>query len=489
MRYVLLICLAGLSLQAQFTGYQKLYNRSNHLFTDLYQHGYETYLANVGHNDYSSLELTYLDHLGQQIASYDFSPATFNSNFVNFHFMPCDNCLQVKGEKLFYAFSIFDQASNSAFAQYPLILSVLNKDLSDTVRQKRITIPGLRTFTPGSMRFDTDSTFILAGQGFDRFNGYHHYIAKFEDNLNCIWDTTIAQQAYYAYQGPSAILIDPYGYALITAGGIVNQNNASYMLRISLDSGRVDWEIKTDSTDNVGDIYCAMRPDSHYQIIREIQTPTHAVLMEAAVMDTNGQIVNSKRFRIPDRLVELHGLTSSLDGNFYAVGTFYYGNWQAFGFKFNPQLDSLWLRPYWYDDSIRAKVRIQDVAQRPDSLFIHVGNIVSRPYFGDSSLYVFTTNQEGWNKHNQSINSSLALPTENWSFYPNPSSGLLHLKTNYRGALRLCVFNLQGQKVLEQHRPLGLRRSFKTKLEPGVYWFMVFDAKEDLRTKEKIVIY
>lgn len=483
---ILFILFGGISLHAQNIGFQKIHNRSNHLFPDFLQLSYESYVANVHHNNYQYLELTRLDYFGN--VSGQITLDSISSTYLNPHYIPCDNCLQIKGEKLFYAYGETDQAAIQG--NFPLILASFHKDLSDTIRTHRIHIPGQRSIIPLGLRFDTDSTFFLAAWTSTVQNEQSAYFAKFEDNFQLIWDTLLPRASFRnAYDAPLGILIDPYGYALVSGGYSGRDSAAASITRFALDSGNIDWHINYNAPDSVGNIYAAMRNDGNYQLIKEIRTENHVILMETAVMDTNGQIVNSERFGIPNRHLKLSGLIPSKDGNFYAAGDFYYGRSKPFGFKFSPQLDSLWIRPYWYRDTTFNDIRINKIAQRPDSLFIHAASIFTYPFNTDSTLFVFTSNREGYNSYNQSIISKPEFRKGNWQLYPNPSRGTLLLESDYNGPVLIAISDAGGKLIYEKELSTVQKISINTGLKPGIYWLEMHSPEGQVLFQRKLMIY
>lgn len=87
----------------------------------------------------------------------------------------------------------------------------------------------------------------------------------------------------------------------------------------------------------------------------------------------------------------------------------------------------------------------------------------------------------------QNNNSSQLPGGENFTIYPNPTNGIVHIKTDAPGEFEAGIFDFTKRLVLPRVKFSGSKHLDLSSLANGVYFVEIYDISADKRAVKKIV--
>ena len=257
-----------------------------------------------------------------------------------------------------------------------------------------------------------------------------------------------------------------------------SNNLDPYLIKVD-SAGRKQWAYIHDTPYSDPNAYVIQTLDGNYVFASSISSPNTNLRKAALVkVDAGGNLLWEKTY---GKLSQDHSFQRVLelkDSTLIAVGRrddsiYNYG----LMIKTNAHGDSLWVGEYEHDISWRpSSNELWDVALMADGGFVACGETRGRPNGGafQQDAWVIRVDSNGCILANCLVgNESLELKAESLKLYPNPTNGLVNLESMVP-LIRIEVYNLQGQKILEVN---PTESQFELPHESGLYLLRIQDEK------------
>lgn len=399
-----------------------------------------------------TLDYTKLDTNGTVIQrfSYVVDSAQFPSN--------CPKCLDYHNGVLYHGYtdfiSVIPGTDTSA-----IILCKVKPDLSDTIMTRYYPTLQGHGLDIKALEFDSDSTFIIAAtdayytgdsapQAVFKFNTL---VARLDTSFNILWETIIPDTDPNRNFGlnPEDIVVDSYGTLLVTGTPYwVGWVNEAFAARLNNKSGQLLWRKNYNGDMGIQGMNAFDHGDGTYRYVQNWLTNPNDYYhqLHIGILDTAGNIIADSVYGKPNKGHAIHELIKLKDGNYYCGGVTNLGLEKGLGFKFSPQLDSLWMRNYRYG-SVNNTCYLEVFKEDSSGMIAHTGWVTSNQL----DNWIFRIDTYGCDTSNCGLNIPENFrPDERWTVYPNPSRGefvIDHPEIEVLGPLIVQVFDLQGRRV------------------------------------------
>lgn len=412
-------------------------------------------------------------------------------------------CLNVNQDHLYNAYTKVEYGvlTNS----WSIVLSKIHLDLSDTVETKDFTLAGYDYLYASASSFDSDSTFLITGSvgrlvGPDSIFKEELLLAKFDTSFNLIWYTVMQDgkpwDAAYGFYGLDITVDNNEGILVAGTSDFESSPYSSFVARFDSKTGDSLWCKEFSHINGIGLMFCANRFDGNYQFLQRFyEKANHGDgYSKIGILDTLGNILIEKSIGTKGGESIFNELIQTLDGNYYAAGVHWNNGEYATGFKFSPQLDSLWQAFYWYDHPY-DRSNINAFRQKPNGHIIHLGNyqgiINPPPYI--LQTWLFETDENGCDTSgcNLGIENKFTLETFEFSISPNPNQGAFKIKFEEqinRSNYQLEIWDMLGRRVGNKTYWIdGNSMDIKVNLPKGVYQTILLKNGNVLGTKKLVL--
>lgn len=416
----------------------------------------------------------------------------------------CPKCLHLKNEVLYHAYNDFisNVPGNDTVA---VILAKVKSDLSDTIYHKYYAPKIGRATEARAMVFDTDSTFVLSAIN-AYFTGdtvpnaqfkFNVLVTRFDTAFNVLWETIIPDSDSTRNFGhvPGDIVLDDYGTILVTGSPFFFiRYNEAFVARLRVSDGQLLWRRVDTGSMGIQGMYAVDHGDGTYRYVQNwlVDTVKRHHEFYIGVLDTNGNILQDKAYGQPERRHIAVDLIKLRDGNYFAGGNSFWYAEKGLGFKFTPNLDSLWMRWYWHD-TISDLCNVDAFKEDSSGMIVHTGWYVKT--FNNPTnllynwLYRIDTRGCDTSNCNISIYEEPEIDTR-WQVFPNPSSGPItidHPELYAQGTINIQVMNMQGviihNKEYAPTEPIPLQIPTS-----GSYYVIIRNSKNEVIGLKQIVI-
>ncbi len=491
---ILFLCFLGLGLKAQ-TPYTNVINYIAHNGRpSLEVGGVNTYyVANVLNIwPYSYMQYAKLDTNGNVL---DTLTILWDQSKV--YTGDCPKGLEENNGVLYHAYS--DAVVGTGLDTMAIILGKIKLDLSDTIKHQYYVPQNGGAARAEAIRFDSDSTFILtATNAFytgDTFPNaeykFNVLVARLDTSFNVLWETIIPDSDSTRNYGhvPDDITLDGYGTILITGSPFhLIRYNEAFAARLRVSDGQLLWRRVDTGAMGIQGMYAVDHGDGTYRYVQNWKaSPTNNFhKFHIGILDTNGNILQDKEYGLEERRHVAVDLIKLRDGNYYASGTSYFGGPKGLGFKFTPNLDSLWMRLFWHD-TITDFSQLDAFKEDSSGMIVHTG------WHASDKLYnwLFRIDTRGCDTSNCNI-SIYEEPEidKRWQVFPNPSSGPItidHPELYAQGTINIQVMNMQGAIIHRQDyapsEPIPLQIPTS-----GSYYVIIRNSKNEVIGLKQVVI-
>jgi hypothetical protein len=413
----------------------------------------------------------------------------------------CPKCLHLKNGVLYHAYNDFisNVPGNDTVA---VILAKIKPDLSDTIYHKYYAPKIGRATEARAMVFDTDSTFILTSisayyTGDTAPNAQFKFnvlVSRIDTAFNVLWETIIPDSDSTRNYGhsPGDITLDSYGTMLVTGSPYsqIRQNEA-FAARLRVSNGQLLWRRVDTGAMGIQGMYAVDHGDGTYRYVQNWLDDPDPVFkgfhkLHVGILDTNGNILQDKAYGMEEREHVAVDLIKLKDGNYYTAGTSYYWNPKGLGFKFTPNLDSLWMRWYWHD-TITDFSQLDAFKEDSSGMIVHTGWHASGKLY--NWLFRIDTRGCDTSNCNISIYEEPDIDTR-WQVFPNPSSGPVtidHPELYAQGTINIQVMNMQGAIIHNQDyapsEPIPLQIPTS-----GSYYVIIRNSKNEVIGLKQVVV-
>lgn len=408
------------------------------------------YVANnLNISPYSQMQYVKLDTLGNVLNTLNI---LWDPNYV----FPsnCPKCLDYHHGVLYHAYSNGKTRDSAA-----IILSKVRLDLSDTVlTQYYPTING-HGLDIKDLEFDSDSTFIIAAidafytgdsapQAVFKFNTL---VARLDTNFNILWETIIPDTDPNRNFGvfPEDIVIDAYGSILVTGTPAwVAQVSEAFAARIRISDGHLYWRKSYTGNLGIRGMNAFDHGDGTYRYVQDWITDVNNAyhLYEIGILDTAGIIISSKQYGSTNQTHTANDLIRLKDGNYYCAGVTH--QFKGLGFKFTPNLDSLWMKQFSYGP-VSNTCYLEVFKEDSSGMIAHTGWVTSNRV----DNWIFRIDTKGCTVSNCDIGiPENPVLDERWEVFPNPSTGpftIYHPEMETLGPLVVQIHNMEGRLVYD----------------------------------------
>jgi hypothetical protein len=484
MRLILLLFLFSLQLSAQrFSKTDSTFGGANRPALLFVNGGFV--VADEDRDSLGLLQVGLFDSIGQKIfhKSYDYYESPDSVRRVS----PCFKCFHSDSTNYYLAQTdyIRDDSVFVRFTKFDLSL--------DTVKTtKHLEFQGALPAI-WDMVFDTDSTFVVTGLLFrlTNYNKYDLWVAKFDTAFNPIWELRVPDTIPGMNGGYHSedLVIDQYGSCLVSGRAnhydVLSRLNIdhSFAARVDLQTGQLKWFHPFNEDLGSQNIAALDNGDGTYSFARvEILSfiansylPAYTQIRLGRI-DTSGKVIYDTITGPKFPYFRFQDLISTQDGNFYVAGDFQVlpNKFPIAAYKFTPDGDSIWMRSYYHLNDSADYNHIWAFQEAPDSGFLHIGQL----FDWDNDIapvriqhfYMLKTDSYGClQKGCQSIGLEEIRPLQaELRVYPNPTTGVLHLKSDLEQEIKYVLYNSLGQAIRE-----GSFKASKTlnitDLNQGVY--------------------
>ncbi len=410
----------------------------------------------------------------------------------------CPKCLELNNGVLYHVYNDFiaDIPGNDTVA---IILGKIKPDLSDTILHRYYNPQVGRGAEARAITFDTDSTFLLTAIN-AYFTGdtapnaqfkFNVLVTRFDTAFNVLWETIIPDTDSTRNYGhvPGDIVLDDYGTMLITGSPywFIHYNEA-FAARLRVSDGQLLWRRVDTGAMGIQGMYAVDHGDGTYRYVQnwKVSSTNNFHKFHVGILDTNGNILQDKEYGLNERRHVSVDLIKLRDGNYYASGTSYYGGPKGLGFKFTPNLDSLWMRWYWHD-TITDFSQLDAFKEDSSGMIVHTGWHVSGQLY--NWLLRIDTRGCDTSNCNISIYEEPDIDTR-WQVFPNPSSGPItidHPELYAQGTINIQVMNMQGAIIHHQEyaptEPIPLQIPTS-----GSYYVIIRNSKNEVIGLKHVVI-
>lgn len=436
------------------------------------------YVANNLNDSSWTLDYVKLDTNGTVVKkfSYVVDSAQFPSN--------CPKCLDYHNGVLYHAYSD-GIASIPGTDTGAIVLCKINPDLSDTIMtQHYIPVHGGGCDIK-ALEFDSDSTFIIAATNFF-YTGdsapqavfkYATLVARLDTSFNILWETIIPDTDSTRNFGvfPEDIVIDKYGSILVTGTPAwVAQVSEAFAARLRVSDGHLYWRKSYTGNLGIRGMNALDHGDGTYRYVQNWYTDVQDGFFELhiGILDTTGTILDEQVYAKPERRHLTDDLIRLKDGNYYCAGVTFWGGYKGLGFKFSPQLDSLWMRQYQYGPTSNT-CNVDIFKEDSSGMIVHTGWVTSNQL--DNWIFRIDTYGCDTSDCGLGIDENYALDSR-WRVFPNPSTGSFtvdHPEIDRLGQLHIQVIDMQG-RITQESQLLG--SSIKMFIDtPGLYYIRISD--------------
>lgn len=420
----------------------------------------------------------------------------------------CSKCLQQKNGKYYYGQTNF-VGSDSLYVKF----WKLDRNLDTLLTKNHIKFNG-RQPRLYDLEFESDSTFLVSGYVSSinsNIGKYDLWVAKFDTAFNKIWEKRIEDNfpnLHYGYYG-GHLTIDNYGSVLVSGQAFsyyaaVDTNFYSMAARFDRRTGNLIWKKDFFSpvgsadfaTIDAGDGKYHFAKQQYLHIVPRTFGYTDSTQLQFGVLDTLGNILWDTLIGPKYGQFWFKDFQKTIDGNYYVSGEYYrpYKSFSA-GFKFSPKGDSIWFRPYLYQDSADAHF-IWSFQETSDSGFIHFG------LYGDLDFDLDSLRlQYSWmlktDKYGCQVPGCHTIGLKEYqpksyqiSVFPNPSDGSFIVdipEHQFEEALTIDIYSTGGQLV---HRVVPQRGQTTVELNgkpPGLYLLKITKGYSEVYN-QKIII-
>ncbi|KAB2807692.1 T9SS type A sorting domain-containing protein [Phaeocystidibacter luteus] len=321
-------------------------------------------------------------------------------------------------------------------------------------------------------------------------------ITKLDTNLNVLWELSIPDPDSSRDYGhsPSKIIINNDGTAFIIGPDHafhVSSYRESFVAKVRLSDGHLLWRKTFTHPRGFRGMYAADNGDGTLRFVRSTYQSTGQfhTLLSVGIIDTAGNILNEKEYGWKNSIIVSDDLIKLDDGNFYCSGE--YQRNRGFGFKFSPNLDSLWMVNYDYPFNVGLSVPDAFI-QDSSGMIAHTGwTVLTIDSVTDVYNWLFRVDTRGCTVSNCDI--SIYEHTQldpRWRGFPIPSTGPLtidHPELARFGSVAIQVFDLAGRKVYAQIHDCNQAISINIEA-PGQYQVLIGDENLNALGLLKVVI-
>ncbi|GGH64362.1 T9SS type A sorting domain-containing protein [Phaeocystidibacter marisrubri] len=473
-----------------------------------------TNVANhIAHNSDASIEVVgdyyYVANITNNVSPLSFQYARLDTNGLVLDTLTLEydpsyyfntNCIKC----FTYHQGSFYHAINNGFNHIPgndtseILLHKVANDLSDTIVSTVYSTSLRNSLFATDIVFDSDSTFIMSS-----LHGYYNgtdpqqpgywkigsVISRLDTNFNLIWETEIPDIDMNRNNGlsPSQIVIDNNGGIFVVGPDHIYSTsslNEAFVAKISQADGHLYWRKHFTRTRGIDGMYLTSNYDGTFTFVQNFSiNPTQwNPILNVGILDSNGVVLNEREFNWGSTPIIAEGLIRLQDGSYYVSGV--YDVAYGLGFRFTPQLDSLWSTSYEYPFTAGLS-NVDDFQQDSSGMLVHTGWTVT----SDIDNWLFRIDLQGCDSVNCGLNITEESNLQAFSVYPNPSKQDFHLEiaedfVNARVSFELT--DIYGRIVLKN---VINQSPMKLSIEKaGVYFITIRNEHLSVLHTEKLII-
>lgn len=418
---------------------------------------------------------------------------SFTSNEDKYH---CYKCLEENNQVLYYASNVLGNSFNEGirFIKY-------NKSTLDTIT----TSKHFGNYFLHDLKFDSDSSFIVAGLHihYDTISIPHvvyfePYVARVDTNFTVLWEYIEPKSDNILTNGPSIDDIEIVGHSIYCTGSsayVDGRNQYAFILKLNSISGLSEYYREyTNSQFGYAGMYVKLRQDGNFQytMSRNTKSSLGNQQLLIGIMDSLGNILQERSIHRPDRYHMTEDLIELMDGNYYTAGNTYFYDRYGFGFKFSPNLDSIFYIDLIHGD-LGDRNQIETFVETKDSMILHSGYFIDNvnPIETEVVQWFKLIDKQGCDTTNCGI-GFYEYHLGELQMYPNPTYGQFVIRSNdqsfFDTPTHLKIYNLNGALVFNQQYQANEPIHVNLQKTAGLYQCILTDLKGNVLGMEKLVV-
>lgn len=400
------------------------------------------YVSGINNLDASRLDYLKIDKSGNVISN-----LRLQYNDSLFFMINSHNGLLNQRAKLVSVFTNYIPGSiDSAF----ILINIIDKGDFKLDTSIRFSAQGFKYTEAFSADWSKDSSLLITGavRTYDIPYKQELLLAKFDNDFNLIWQTTVPGNSSSQPLGPIGgdIVVSKNGAILVTGAPYYHAaKQMTFSARFGPSGGLQYYREYFHPLGSSG-MHCVDNGDGTYQYVMNSWTNSSGShnQLHVGIMDTNGNLMSRDTIGQSNRAQFAVELIKTSDGNYYTSGSSFFGTFYCFGAKFSSIGDSLWYRGYRYQDTFDLHFP-ESFFETQDSGILHLSTFGD--YYNPDSIptlftWLYKTDRYGCLIDDCHIGLK-EHSSFNWDIYPNPSSGALNISVSSPCTVKIYSSNSQ----------------------------------------------